>query len=112
MQRRVDEAGAAPSGVLDHEGAERPADRAGKAAEQREAGDRPARFAAIEPAERGEHCVIEAAAHAETEHDPRRHIGCEIGREGDAGQPCGIETRARHQYRTAAALVDDAAHLR
>ena len=112
MQRRVDQAGAAPAGELDQPRAQRPAHRAGEAAEQREVGDRPARRVAVHPAERGEHRVVQAGAHAETEHRPGGEIDRQRRREPDAGEPERIAQRARRQHRPPAAPIDHPADLR
>ena len=92
--------------MVDHEGAERPAHRAGKPAEQREIGDRPARLAAVEPAERGEHRIIEPGAHAEPDQGPAGEIDRQRRRQTDHHQAGGVEQRARQQQRPPAIAVD------
>ena len=111
VQAGIDEAGAAPADVIDHESAERPADRAGEAAEQREVGDRSARRAAIHTPERGEDRVIEAGAHADAEQRPGREIKRQRRRQPDAGKPGRVTERARQQHGPAAVTVDQAADL-
>ena len=112
MQARVNETGLAPADMLDHERAQRPADRAGKAAEQRQVGDRTARRAAIHPPERGEHRVIEPGAHADAEQHPGHQIDRQRRRQADADQAGRVEQRTRQQDRPPAAHVDDFADLR
>ena len=112
MQPRIDKAGRAPAGMLDHEGAERPADGAGKSAEQREIGDRRARLAAVHASERGENRVVKAGAHAEADQHPGGEIHRQRWRSADTGKPRRIAKRAREQHRPPPAFVDDAADLR
>ena len=71
MKRGIDETRAAPTHVLDHECAQRPADRAGETAEQCEIGDWPARLAAIHAAERGEDCIVKASCPFRDQSAPR-----------------------------------------
>ena len=72
MQARIGEARAAPADALDQPGRERPADRAGEAAPERQLRDRAARAPAVEPPERREGRVVEARAHAERRAAARR----------------------------------------
>ncbi len=112
MQSRIDKAGGAPAGMLDHEGAERPADGAGETAKQRQIGDRRARLTAIHAAERGEDRVIKPGAHAEADQHPSGEIDRQRGRSADTGKPRGVEKRAREQHRPPPAFVDNATDLR
>ena len=111
VQRRIDQAGAAPAEILRQKRAERPAHRRGKAAEQRQIGDRRPRVPAVELAERGEHRVVEPGAHAAAEHDPAEQIHRQIWRKPDAQKPRGIHQRRGGEHRPAAVPVDDRADL-
>ena len=69
---------------------QRPADRAGKTRDQRDAGDRAARLVAIDAPQRGEGGVVQAKSHADAEQQPgddqdRNGIAC--SRAGPAPRP-------------------------
>jgi hypothetical protein len=98
--------------MIDHERTQRPADRAGETAEQREVCDRTPRVAAVDAAERGEHRVIEPGAHADADHRPCQQVDRQVRRQGGADETGGIEQRTRKQNRPAAVTVDDGADLR
>ncbi|MGC2521608.1 MAG: hypothetical protein WA417_03090 [Stellaceae bacterium] len=70
VQAGPNQAGGAPAELVQEEGAQRPADRAGKASDQRDAGDGAARLATIEPGQRGKGRVIKTHADTNAEHSP------------------------------------------
>ena len=79
----------APSDHFKPERAQRPADRAGEAGDQRDAGDRAARILSVDAAERSERGVVKAEAHADTEQQPRSHHQpdrCRRAQESQAGR--------------------------
>src|SRR5215475_534055 len=112
MDRRVDETCASPPEMLDHKCTQRPANRAGKTAKERQAGDRPARFAAIHPAECGENRIIKASAHSEANEHPGEQINRQCMRQTNKREACGIEQRTCQQDWSSAADIDNAANLR
>ena len=73
-------AGLSPADRLKPERAQRPADRAGEARDQRDAGDRRSRVAAVDAAQRAERRIVEAEAHADAEQQPGRRHHPERGR--------------------------------
>ena len=86
---------------------ERPADRAGEAGDQRDAGDGVARVAAVHPHQRREGRFVQAAAHADADHEPGRDQArsgrCARCRARQAG---GEDEVGADQDRPAAAAVD------
>ena len=112
MDPRIDQAGPAPSEVRDHHGGERPADRAGKPAEQGQGRDGAPRALAIEPAESREGGVVEARAHAGAEDQPGREIDRQCRGEREADQAERQQQRTRRQDRTSAAVLDAVADAR
>jgi hypothetical protein len=89
MHRRIHQTGFAPAEGVGEERAQRPAHRAGKSAEQRQVGDRPARAVTVQPPERREGGVVESAAHAGAQHDPGDEIERQRRREANAGKARG-----------------------
>lgn len=106
VDRGVAKARDAPSFMLNEEGAERPADRAGEAAEKRQVGDRAARALSIEAAERGEAGIVKAARHAQSHEQPGRQVK-RIGGGGRHQQMRGRQKqRTRGKHRPAAVTLD------
>jgi hypothetical protein len=108
----IGEAGPAPAGMVHQPGAERPADRAGKAADQRDMGDGGAGAFAEQPAQRGEGRIVQAGAHADAHDRPAQQVKRQIGRGTQHHQPGGQQQRAGGQYHAAAARLDQPSDAR
>ena len=70
VQPGIGEAGPAPADLLDQEGRERPADRAGEAAPQGQRRDGGPCLGPVEASEGGEGGIVQAGAHAEADEEP------------------------------------------
>ncbi len=80
MQRRPDQAGAAPAEPIHEKGAGRPADCAGEAGEQGNAGDRIAGIAAVKAGDGGKRRFIKPEAHTDADHCPGEREADDAGR--------------------------------
>lgn len=109
MDCRVREARDAPSFMRDEKSAERPANRAGEAAKQRQVGDRAAGALPIEAAERGEAGIVEAARHAQAHEQPGQQIKRIGGGRRQQEVSGGQEQGTRGKHRPAAVTLDQPA---
>ncbi len=120
MQRRRDEGeqagineiGAAPADAVEQKMRRRPAHRRGKAAGQRERGDRPPRRGAENAAERGEGGIVEVCRHRNAEHHPHANISGRACRMHDEEEAERADQRACGHGDVAAEAVDRAADVR
>ena len=106
MNRCPDQAGPTPSNGIHEQGACRPANRAGKTGEQRNAGDRIARIAAVKSGDGREGCFIETEAHANAYHHPRQRQSGEAGSRRQQHQACRKHQICTGQHVTTAMPVD------
>ena len=111
MQSGIGEAGAAPADGLDEPGRQRPADRAGEPAPERQLGDRAAGLRAVEPPERREGRVVEPSSHARRRSAPRRpDRPARSAPRPCTASPAASSTRAGRQHLPAAVLLDRPPH--
>ena len=88
---------------------QRPAHGAGKAGDQRDAGDRVARLRAVQPHQRREGRLVQAAAHGHADQRPGGEQRRRALRQAQRHQAGGEHQVGAHQHRPAAVAVDGAA---
>jgi hypothetical protein len=90
-------------------GRERPSDRAGKASDQSNAGNRSARRPAVESGEGGESRIIKAHRHTDAEHLPGQGQGEKSLRDTEQDEARRQDQIGQRQHAAAAPVVDRAA---
>lgn len=109
MRRSPAHAGRPPAERIDAPRRQRPADRARKAGEQRNAGDRPARLLPIDPAERCERGVVEPEPHPCAHDEPAEPQHWRRGRKRQRHQPRREQQIRYSQHLAPAEEIDRAA---
>lgn len=105
-------AGTAPAQRMLQRRRQRPADGAGKAGDEGDAGDGTARLMAVEPHQRGERGFVEPAAHRHTHDQPGREQADRPAGQGHQRQAEGKQRAGGHQHRPTAPAVDAPAGVR
>ena len=101
-----DQAGFAPAEAVLEPGRGGPANRAGEAREQCDAGDRSARLAAVEPSQRGKGSVVKPHRHADPQQEPSNDEPHDSLRHAERRKTSGEHEVREGQHGAAAMPVD------